>query len=84
MKEDMNEDTRLLPTIVGALIILLVAKNLAFRIVRYLRLKHIPGPVGAGWTRLWLLRQAAGGKSHLAFFEVTKKYGVFLFLFPLK
>ncbi|KAK0640664.1 cytochrome P450 [Cercophora newfieldiana] len=42
---------------------------------RLSRCDHIPGPLGTGWSRLWLLRQAVGGRSRLAFFETNKKYG---------
>ena len=76
----MADDTRFIPALVGIFIILIIAKSLVSRILRYLRLKHIPGPISAGWTRLWLLRQAVGGKSHQAFFEVNKKYGAFSYL----
>ncbi|KAK5652815.1 hypothetical protein OQA88_9481 [Cercophora sp. LCS_1] len=66
---------RFIPALVGILILLLLAKNILFRTLRYYHLKHIPGPATTGWSRLWLLRQAVSGKSHFAFFEANKQYG---------
>ncbi|KAM7194164.1 Cytochrome P450 [Naviculisporaceae sp. PSN 640] len=71
----MIRDTSLLPSLVGLCLLLILAINLKTRLARYLRLRHIPGPWAAGWTRLWLLRVAESGRSHLTFFEMNKKYG---------
>ncbi|RXG41783.1 hypothetical protein VDGE_30535 [Verticillium dahliae] len=59
----------------GTATVLLVLQGLIFRWRRYLRLQHIPGPPTAGWSRLWLLRQALGGECHKAFSETNEKYG---------
>ncbi|KAG8406457.1 hypothetical protein J3458_021289 [Metarhizium acridum] len=41
----------------------------------YRRLKHIPGPPGAGLSIWWLLRSTLGGRTHLDLYEVCRKYG---------
>lgn len=73
----MTGDARFVPGLVVILILLLITKSFITRVRRYLRLRHIPGPLSTGWSRLWLLRQAVSGNSHLAFIEVNKKYGAY-------
>jgi len=59
-----------------ALLAVLVATSVVFRVRRYLRLRHIPGPPLAGWSKApWLLRKALGGRFHLDTAEVCQKYG---------
>jgi len=43
---------------------------------QYLRLRHIPGPTIAGFSRWWHLRHEMGGNMNLDLYEVTKKYGI--------
>ena len=38
-------------------------------------LRELPGPLACRFTRLWKLRDAAGGASHLTMIEIHKKYG---------
>ncbi|KAE9374995.1 pisatin demethylase [Stipitochalara longipes BDJ] len=59
-----------------ALLAVLVASAVIFRVRRWLRLRHIPGPPLAGWSKAaWLLRKALGGRFHLDTAEVCEKYG---------
>lgn len=59
-----------------ALLAILVASAVASRVRRWLRLRHIPGPPLAGWSKaIWLLRKSLGGRFHLDTAEVCEKYG---------
>ncbi|KAH8764092.1 cytochrome P450 [Hyaloscypha sp. PMI_1271] len=41
-----------------------------------MRLRHIPGPPLAGWSKaVWLLRKSLGGRFHLDTAEACEKYG---------
>lgn len=42
---------------------------------QYLRLKHVPGPKSAGFSRWWFLRATLSGRTHLDLYEVCEKYG---------
>ncbi|KND92746.1 Pisatin demethylase [Tolypocladium ophioglossoides CBS 100239] len=42
---------------------------------QFLRLRHIPGPPSAGFSRWWLLRAVAGGRTHLDLYEACQKFG---------
>ncbi|PMD29002.1 pisatin demethylase [Hyaloscypha variabilis F] len=41
----------------------------------YIRLRHIPGPPGVGFSKLWLLKKSFGGRFHLDTLETCEKYG---------
>jgi len=41
----------------------------------YLRLRHIPGPPGVGFSKLWLLKKSFGGRFHLDTLELCENYG---------
>lgn len=43
------------------------------------RLRHIPGPWWASFSKLWLIRATAGGRMHLDYAGVAEKYGTRLF-----
>jgi hypothetical protein len=45
------------------------------------RLAHIKGPWLAQWSVLWLVGAIYRQKTHLEFYELYKKYGLFLVLF---
>lgn len=47
------------------------------RALAWNRLRHIPGPWPAGFTRLWLLRSVLGGDIHLDTVKLCDKYGVY-------
>ncbi|KAK0644133.1 cytochrome P450 [Cercophora newfieldiana] len=63
------------PVALGAVVALFAVQSIIFRVQRYLRLRHIPGPATTGWSKLWLLRTSVGGNSHKVFFDVNEKYG---------
>lgn len=39
------------------------------------RLRHIPGPPGAGFSKWWMLRNTLGGNMHLATKAACREYG---------
>jgi len=39
------------------------------------RLCHIPGPSGAGFSKLWMIQATASGQMHLKLADACKKYG---------
>ena len=41
----------------------------------YLRLRHIPGPRWAAFSKWWMLRNTVSGDMHMALKEVCDKYG---------
>jgi hypothetical protein len=41
----------------------------------YLRLRHIPGPRFAAFSKLWLLQKTIGGRFHLDTVEACARYG---------
>ncbi|KAB5550779.1 cytochrome P450 family protein [Coniochaeta sp. 2T2.1] len=45
------------------------------RLVVWQRLRHIPGPPEAGWSKLWLVRHQIGGRLCLDLPAVCEKYG---------
>lgn len=40
------------------------------------RLRHIPGPSGAGWSRFWLVKHQLAGKLPLDVADACEKYGI--------
>ncbi|KAK2036358.1 cytochrome P450 [Colletotrichum somersetense] len=52
-----------------------VIYSIASVIRQYVRLQHIKGPPGSGFTKWWLLRAVYGGRMHLDFYDAYKKYG---------
>lgn len=63
--------TELLPWLVAVLFGLLISSSMR----TYFRLRHIPGPSGVGFSKLWLLRRSFGGRFHLDTLELCEKYG---------
>jgi hypothetical protein len=58
-----------------ALISALVIYVAASRFVVWKRLRHIPGPRLAGWSKFWLVRHQVGGRLCLDLPAVCDKYG---------
>ncbi|KAK4150335.1 Pisatin demethylase [Chaetomidium leptoderma] len=56
---------------IGALIIW----DLFTRIRNWYRLRHIPGPATARWSKFWLVRRQFGGRLLQHLRDTTKKYG---------
>lgn len=48
---------------------------LATTVTTWARLRHIPGPFSAGFSKLWLIRRQMTGKLVLDFQDVCKQYG---------
>jgi hypothetical protein len=44
-------------------------------ITQYFRLRHIPGPRGAGFSKWWLIGRITSGRTHLDYYEACEKYG---------
>lgn len=63
-------DIRWLLLVCGA-VLLYVAK--LYR--AYLRLRAFKGPFSTGWSEIWHTRAILGMRSHLAYKEVTDRYG---------
>jgi len=45
------------------------------RIQTWNRLRHIPGPIAASWSRTWLVKSQLGGKLPRDVSDVCEKYG---------
>ena len=45
-------------------------------ITQYFILRHIPGPFGSGWSRLFIIRSTYKNTLHLDFAAAIKKYGI--------
>src|SRR6478735_3128741 len=57
-----------------------VVAGLGFRqIRRWYRLRHIPGPSGAGWSVWWQLSGALSGRYHERLGEAAREYGMSIF-----
>ncbi|TKW55018.1 hypothetical protein CTA1_48 [Colletotrichum tanaceti] len=39
------------------------------------RLRHVPGPPGAAFSKWWMLRNTLGGQMHLALKRACDEYG---------
>ncbi len=39
------------------------------------RLRHVPGPKGAGWSKWWMLRNTLSGEMHLALKQACDDFG---------
>ena len=46
-------------------------------------LSTVPGPKIAKWTRLWIVKALASGKSHEIFVDTNQRYGIQLNLLVL-
>jgi hypothetical protein len=62
----------------------LIAVTIVVRVRSWLRLRHIPGPPFAAFSKLWLLRKTSGGRFHLDTAEACEKYGIVLVLQSLR
>lgn len=55
--------------------LVLLAYIAASTIKSWHRLRHIPGPPGAGFSKWWMLRNTLGGNMHLATKAACREYG---------
>ncbi|RDA94984.1 hypothetical protein CP533_0162 [Ophiocordyceps camponoti-saundersi (nom. inval.)] len=66
-------------TIVTSLLASLLASLFIWRawstLRQYIRLRHVPGPRSAAFSKWWLLRALSGGRTHLDLYEACQKYG---------
>ena len=73
-----------LSTLLSSLFAFVLVSNTLYRIVRWNRLRHVPGPPLAGWTSLWLTRafMKQGWAEHYT--ELNAKYGPVVRVAPNK
>ena len=45
------------------------------QVAAWLRLRHVPGPRGVGWSKFWLIRRQATGKLVVDLENVCNQYG---------
>ena len=57
------------------LLVALITVTIVVNIRSWLRLRHIPGPSFAAFSKLWMLRKTSGGRFHLDLAEACEKYG---------
>ncbi|OAA68396.1 benzoate 4-monooxygenase cytochrome p450 [Niveomyces insectorum RCEF 264] len=62
--------------------LLLLAYTAASSLASWNRLRHIPGPPGAGFSKWWMLRNTLGGHLHLATKAACKQYGPLIRIGP--
>ena len=58
-----------------AVVVSLIAYSIVLRFIKWRKLRHIPGPWLAAWSRLWLLRHVMSGKLCKSVEEVCGRYG---------
>jgi hypothetical protein len=58
-------------------ILLIVFGQVTRLIRRWYRLRHIPGPTGAGWSSWWQLRGALSGRYHEHLKGAAEQFGTF-------
>ncbi|KAK3900014.1 cytochrome P450 [Staphylotrichum tortipilum] len=71
-------------TLILSLAAFVLISNILYRIVRWRRLRHVPGPPLAGWTSLWLTRayMTHGWAEHYT--QLAAKYGPVVRVAPNK
>lgn len=52
--------------------------SLGTRLRQFRRLRHIDGPFIAAFSRLWLVHTVWSGRAYLDFWDVNRKYGMYL------
>lgn len=70
--------------LIQVLLVFLLITNTLHRIIRYQRLRHVPGPFLAGWTGLWESTHIWRGTYLLKSQELFAKYGPVVRLGPNK
>ncbi len=59
-----------------------ITYHILSRIAAARRLQHIPGPVWASWTSLWLVRRQLGGRVARELAELSQKHGAIYRIAP--
>ncbi|KAF4508881.1 hypothetical protein G6O67_005210 [Ophiocordyceps sinensis] len=62
-------------SLVGCVLVLVVVWRALSTLRQYWRLRHIPGPSSAGFSKWWLVRAVGGGRTHLDLYEACQKHG---------
>ena len=62
--------------VLSAVLALLLARYLINVTKQYLRLRHIKGPFGSGWSRWFIISSTYNNTLHLDFAAAIKKYGI--------
>ena len=62
-------------TIVAVIVIPVLVLLVSAIAVRFSRLRSVPGPFWAAYSRVWLVRALASGESAKVFVDVNKPYG---------
>jgi hypothetical protein len=62
-------------TTASTVVVLVVAVITIQKILTFRKLRHIPGPPLAGFTRLWLLWHSFGGQIEIVLGDASRKYG---------
>jgi len=62
------------------LLALLVTIAFVVKACTWYRLRHIPGPPSAAFSKFWLLRKTLARRLHLDLAEACEKYGIVLIL----
>jgi hypothetical protein len=61
-------------TVVG-IVLSFVLISIVQRLYAWQRLRHVPGPFWAAFSRLWMVHHVRGGRMHLDLRELHDKYG---------
>lgn len=61
--------------LVGLFILGLIGYVSVYLYTTWRRLRHIPGPRSAGFSKWWMLRNTLGGSMHLALKAACETYG---------
>lgn len=61
--------------VTSALLVLNVTLVVVQTLYAWYRLRHIKGPLLAGFSKLWLIRAVSGGNMHWEFAKVCEQYG---------
>lgn len=65
----------LLANLVGLSILILLGYIFVYTYTTWRRLRHVPGPYSAGFSKWWMLRNTLGGSMHLALKATCETYG---------
>jgi hypothetical protein len=58
------------------ILVCLLIPCLGYLFFSYWRLRHLPGPVLASFSKLWLLRWTLRAEIHIGLLEACEKYGL--------
>ena len=70
-----------MPTVLSGVLIMFTLV-FSIRARDYLRLRHIQGPLWAGWTKAWLVKSQLSGRLNLILADLNVKYGPLVRIAP--